>query len=288
MSKDRDNRTQRSAVALWGLTLIAVAASGGFSLPVAGEAPAEADGADTASTGQPIDAEERRLFALIDLDGDQQIPLLLLAQAFGLDNSENIAPRQFKMLSSYDGNGDGQVNFEEFCGGQRYLSERQLRRSMATDIDGDGRLTLREFALGIPDADGERQADGHTSRQIKSFESYDADRDGFISEQEFRDYYDELYRGYFESAVLANRAMQLDRDGDGQLDLHEFAYLFSADGDVTETLERTFQKKFLKRNGKIDFASMRNFLTNAAADQRREYQGLIESAAARRGPTDNE
>jgi len=228
-----------------------------------------------------IDAEQRRLFALIDPDGDQQVPLLRMAQALGLDNSENISPRQFAMLGRYDENDDGLVSLGEFCAGQRYLFERQLRRAMATDIDGNGKLTMQEYVLGVPDARAKRAENGYTKRQVKFFKSFDADEDGFVSEQEFHDSFVNTYRKSFEAGVLAGRAMKLDRDGDERLDLQEFAFLYSPQGEITDAVEDVFKKKFLKRDGKIDFWSFRGFLFEAEPSRVAEIRRLIEAVQSR-------
>ncbi|CUJ87082.1 transaldolase/EF-hand domain-containing protein [Ruegeria denitrificans] len=75
-------------------------------------------------------------------------------------------PASFQEL---DANGDGQLTQEE-------LEAHRAQRFSNADTDGDGQLSVEEMQ-----AAGQKRA---SDRATKMFEKYDANRDGFLSDDE--------------------------------------------------------------------------------------------------------
>ncbi|WP_170758916.1 EF-hand domain-containing protein [Ruegeria lacuscaerulensis] len=113
-----------------------------------------------------------------------------------------------------DANGDGQVTQEE-------MESHRTQRFTETDTDGDGKLSVEEVQ-----AAGQKKA---SERATRMFERYDANNDGFLTE-------DELPKPRRAGKMFD----RIDTDGSGTISEQEFA-------DAKERMGRHHRK-----HGKAD------------------------------------
>jgi len=161
----------------------------------------------------------KKIFAQFDADGDGKLDLYEIARAFrslGLPKRDGSKmDMDHAMFKSFDVNGDGFVSMEELDAGLKPKTRRKIEMKLEEgwkfdkeawdasvarhkkwdmaevfkgfDTDGDGKLAMREFyrafrALGLEKRSGEKM-----EIDKKMFDSFDEDKDGFVTLQEFQD-----------------------------------------------------------------------------------------------------
>lgn len=141
-------------------------------------------------------AELARVFELFDRNGDGRITREELEDSLGKLGIPVLGNELAAMIARIDANGDGSVDVEEF--GELY------RAIMAGDKDGkDG---------------GEEDED-----MREAFRVFDANGDGYITVDELGAVLASLGLKQSHTAEECRRMIgQVDRDGDGRVDFHEF------------------------------------------------------------------
>jgi len=159
------------------------------------------------------------IFANFDADGDGKLDIYEIARGFralGLPKRDGEKMELDKaMFKSFDTDGDGYVDMEELDAGLKPKTRRKIEMKLEEgwkfdkeawdasvarhkkwdmaevfkgfDTDGDGKLAMREFyrafrALGLEKRSGEKM-----EIDKKMFDSFDEDKDGFVTLQEFQD-----------------------------------------------------------------------------------------------------
>jgi Ca2+-binding EF-hand superfamily protein len=141
-------------------------------------------------------------------------------------NAADGDPKSLARIKAWDTNRDGLIDRKEGAAGAEGEILATVKEQMAADADGDGALSAAEYALAVPDAQGEKSASGLTKRQQIMFASGDADKNGSYSRNEavaansYRHYHSFLGR------AAAFRARVLDRNRNGIYELDEFASLY--------------------------------------------------------------
>ncbi|KAD0150550.1 hypothetical protein E3N88_41279 [Mikania micrantha] len=151
-------------------------------------------------------AELKSVFATFDKNRDGFITKQELSDSLrniGISTSERDV---LEMVQKVDVNGDGLIDFDEFC---------ELFESMMSREDEDGGK--------IDDGDGDVNLDHEDGDLKDAFDVFDGDRNGLISVEELGLVLDSL--GFKEGKKLEDCKMMIskvDIDGDGMIDFHEF------------------------------------------------------------------
>jgi Ca2+-binding EF-hand superfamily protein len=188
------------------------------------QAPSTAGTSDT----KPEDAAAAfgAFFATIDRDRDGKVTVNELLDAHNAEASDN---KTLARLTAWDSNKDGFVTQAEGEAGVIAYVLDQVEQQLKADGDSNGTLSLNEFALAVPDPNGERLAGSDvTKRQELMFRSADTDKNHqytraeAIASMSRRSQY-----GYIGRRV-AYRARVFDLNQDRKYDLQEFVLIYGA------------------------------------------------------------
>ncbi|MDH6539997.1 Ca2+-binding EF-hand superfamily protein [Streptomyces sp. SPB4] len=166
------------------------------------------------------DAAKRRIFAMLDVDGDgvitraeylARVDRAAAALGRGADHPVVGAARTAheEVWADMDADHDGRVTFEEYrtwAGHDAF--ERSCRPALGSlfdvaDLDGDGRLSREEFTrLRVASRNTAQDAD-------RAFDDLDTDRDGFVE----RDAYLAGIHDYVTTGVSPMGAVYGSPDG---------------------------------------------------------------------------
>jgi Ca2+-binding EF-hand superfamily protein len=191
------------------------------------QAPSTASTSDAAMT-KPEDAAAAftAFFATIDRDRDGKVTVNELLEAHNAEASDS---KTLTRLTAWDSNKDGFVTQAEGEAGVIAYVLDQVEQQLKADGDSNGTLSLVEFALAVPDPNGEKLAGSDvTKRQELMFRSADTDKNNqytraeAIASMSRRSQY-----GYIGRRV-AYRARIFDLNQDRKYDLNEFALIYGA------------------------------------------------------------
>ncbi|KAM3368283.1 hypothetical protein ACQJBY_016678 [Aegilops geniculata] len=153
-------------------------------------------------------AELARVFELFDRNGDGRITREELEDSLGKLGIPVPGDELAAMIARIDADGDGCVDVEEF--GELY------RTIMSTSSGGDQKDS----------SDEEEDED-----MREAFRVFDANGDGFITVDELSAVLASLGLKQGRSAEECRRMIgQVDRDGDGRVDFHEFRQMMRGGG----------------------------------------------------------
>uniref|UniRef100_A0A0E0KS86 EF-hand domain-containing protein n=1 Tax=Oryza punctata TaxID=4537 RepID=A0A0E0KS86_ORYPU len=154
-------------------------------------------------------AELARVFELFDRNGDGRITREELEDSLGKLGIPVPADELAATIARIDANGDGCVDVEEFG---------ELYRSIMADGDStDGRAKEEE-----EEEDGDMR---------EAFRVFDANGDGYITVDELGAVLASLGLKQGRTAEECRRMIgQVDRDGDGRVDFHEFLQMMRGGG----------------------------------------------------------
>jgi Ca2+-binding EF-hand superfamily protein len=165
-------------------------------------------------------------FATIDRDRDGKVTVNDLLDAHNAEASDS---KTLTRLTTWDSNKDGFVTQAEGEAGVIAYVLDQVEQQLKADGDSNGTLSLVEFALAVPDPNGEKLAGSDvTKRQELMFRSADTDKNNqytraeAIASMSRRSQY-----GYIGRRV-AYRARIFDLNQDRKYDLNEFALIYGA------------------------------------------------------------
>lgn len=165
-------------------------------------------------------------FGVVDKDSDGKVTLAELLDAHNAEESDAKTLSHFK---SWDTDRDGFIIQREGEAGVKAYVLDQVEQQLKADGDGNGVLSLSEFALAVPDPNGEKLTGSDiTRRQELMFRSADTDKDSrytraeAIASMSRRSQY-----GYIGRRV-AYRARAFDLNLDRKYDLNEFALIYGA------------------------------------------------------------
>ncbi|KAF7009779.1 hypothetical protein CFC21_024283 [Triticum aestivum] len=157
-------------------------------------------------------AELARVFELFDRNGDGRITREELEDSLGKLGIPVPGDELAAMIARIDADGDGCVDVEEF--GELY------RTIMSTGSGG---------AKGSSGEEAEAEEDDEDMRE--AFRVFDANGDGFITVDELSAVLASLGLKQGRSAEECRRMIgQVDRDGDGRVDFHEFRQMMRGGG----------------------------------------------------------
>lgn len=215
------------------------------------------------------------LYQALDEDQDGAISFETLARAMGQKiEVAKFDARIMAMYAMFDPNFDKKVERSEFDKGQKALMDMQLDRSFGTDANGDNQLSRKEHALGIPDANGEKQENGFTARQNERFDAADTDGDGRITKAEIEgNLLDQLVETY-QAMRLNHGLLRCDTNDDGDLELAEFAKLYEWDEDPASSAKAAFES-YEPTEGKLTNRQAYTKHINANREQRYDIESRI-------------
>ncbi|KAG8082506.1 hypothetical protein GUJ93_ZPchr0014g47189 [Zizania palustris] len=154
-------------------------------------------------------AELARVFELFDRNGDGRITREELEDSLGKLGIPVPADELAAMIARIDANGDGCVDVEEFG---------ELYRAIMAGDDKDG-----------AGAEKEKEKDDGDMRE--AFRVFDANGDGYITVDELGAVLASLGLKQGRTPEECRRMIgQVDRDGDGRVDFHEFLQMMRGGG----------------------------------------------------------
>lgn len=192
-------------------------------------------------------------------------------------NAKDGDPKSLVRLKAWDKNGDGRISPEEGSAGLRTDMADFVEEQMKSDADGDGALSIAEYALAVPDAQGEKTPSGLTKRQEIMFRSADANKDEKYSREEA--IASQAYRQYhsYRGRAVAYRARVLDANRDGRYDSTELAALYgvkSSDGADNQTYDKVMMRIIHMPLTEMEALEKRLMLDGEAADP---YSGTMQA-----------
>jgi len=137
-----------------------------------------------------------------------------------------------EVFNIYDKNGDGGIDelelMQVFLSLGKQVTEEEVHAIMSKlDVSGDGSLDFEEFAKYMG---GELRAATETHNcAIEMFQSLDPQDTGSIFIDEFRNLLWPLLERTMEKDTFEDLMKSIDEDGNGRIDLEEFAELFDVD-----------------------------------------------------------
>jgi len=184
--------------------------------------------ANDAAEARPEDAAAAfvSFFGVVDKDGDGKVTLAQLLDAHNAEESDTKTLARFK---SWDANSDGFVTRSEGETGVKAYVLDQVEQQLKADGDGNGVLSLSEFALAVPDPNGEKPAGGDvTRRQELMFRSADTDKDNQYTRAEAIASMSRRSQYGYVGRRVAYRSRGFDLNQDRKYDLNEFALIYGA------------------------------------------------------------
>lgn len=176
-----------------------------------------------------------------------------------------------KMHDKVDLNKDGLITVAETLEFSKKMREHVAGKDLKLifgqlDSDKDGKLALEEFLRDMSELDEDADKEEHEKYlhlEKAKFSIGDADKDGFLSEQELKAIYDpDQHEGILDLAAKATME-EKDANKDGALSLEEFA------GEVGEVAEpptdedkEQFTKLDKNHDGKLDLHELKLWETN--------------------------
>ena len=147
---------------------------------------------------------------------------------------EGIAAMKKEFLQ-LDADGDGSISIEEVenvlrpMRGKLKASDRQIKVAVRDmDRNGDGIIEIKEYLSTkrlFTNGDIVHRALVQRARIRKEFASFDADKNGFITKQEFIQAIKE--RGVISPDQIDELLKENDADGNGEIDFEEFVALMT-------------------------------------------------------------
>merc|ERR1719228_1986276 len=186
-------------------------------------------------------------------------------------------------FKKFDTDGDGEITLQELKKGMgSNFSEQEVNSVFALgDTDHDGTISFVEFAkLMIPSAGDVLSKFWKCYRDTKSvktaFKQFDTDNDGKISVQEVIQGMKTTGRN-FSQAEIDTLFVLADRDGDGAIDIVEFALVMIPTAterigklkkilDTKQKVENAFNKFDSNNDGAIDAGEMKAGIKGADID----------------------
>lgn len=171
--------------------------------------PAAASPSKMAGQKQADRAELARVFELFDRNGDGRITREELEDSLGKLGMAVPSEELAAMIARIDADGDGCVDAEEFV---------ELYRAITTSTGAEG-----------PAAAAAAEEDDEDMRE--AFRVFDANGDGYITVEELGAVLSSLGLKQGRTAEECRRMIgQVDRDGDGRVDFHEFRQMMRGGG----------------------------------------------------------
>jgi Ca2+-binding EF-hand superfamily protein len=185
-------------------------------------------------------------------------------------------PRQVRRLLDYDPTGDGRVTRDEMYYGLTAFVFFQVERHMGLDADEDGKLTLREHALQVPDDVGRRDEEGYVPRQRQYFEESDLNGDGVVTREELIEGFSKSYLQYYGGYLLGYKAATSgDRNGDGYIDVEEFAKLLGEE-EATEAAAARFAEEWGVKDGRMKALDFQSRFGQLTLEEQAEWERLVQ------------
>ncbi|CAD5183207.1 unnamed protein product [Musa acuminata subsp. malaccensis] len=145
-----------------------------------------------------LTAEHKEVFSLFDKDGDGHITLEELRTIIRSLGREPTLQELQDMIREVDVDGNGTIEFDEF------LNVMAMRTKEATEAEAEEELR-------------------------EAFKVFDIDNNGYISPSELMSVMTNLGEEVTKE-IAAEMIMEVDADGDGQVDFKEFSTLMMAIG----------------------------------------------------------
>ncbi|MEL6187397.1 MAG: hypothetical protein AAFU79_22475, partial [Myxococcota bacterium] len=111
-----------------------------------------------------------------------------------------------------------------------------------TDTDGDGQLNAKEFALGVPDPEGQKLKSGLTKMQTERFRASDLDGNGLVDREELVKPMSQGLVDVYTATALTKRLSALDEDSDGSLSSKELAVIYGDEPKAAEEAKAAWKK----------------------------------------------
>jgi Ca2+-binding EF-hand superfamily protein len=228
-----------------------------------------------------IDSEEvNSIFALADINQDGEVNYAEFVSALFPVAADGLAKfrHSLKNINSvrdafrrFDADGDGSIDFQEFKRGSGSLNQKfsdgELTSVFAIgDCDQDGSISFPEFArLVLPSADDMishlKKSLGSASDIAATFNKFDINKDGQISNQELRNGLKSIGMKFTDIEVETIFAVA-DLDGDGEISICEFEALLGTAPSFgrIEDVKAAFYRFDQDNDGHIDRNELKQML----------------------------
>ncbi|KAJ8753141.1 hypothetical protein K2173_017707 [Erythroxylum novogranatense] len=162
----------------------------------------------------------KSVFAVFDKNGDGFITKSELRESLKNIRIFMTEKEVEEVVVKVDSDGDGLINFEEFC---------RLCESMGVDDLGrDGERTSRD--------DATEEGDGSKGDLKEAFDAFDQNKDGLISVDELDLVLSSMGLKHGKSVEdLKGLIMKVDTDGDGLVNFDEFEIMMRGGGKLVST-----------------------------------------------------
>lgn len=182
------------------------------------------DGPAAAAKPEDAAAAFAAFFTVLDRNHDGKVTVSELLDAH---NAEAADTKTLARFTAWDSNQDGFITQAEGEAGVKAYVLDQVEQQLKADGDGNGTLSLNEFALAVPDPNGEKLAGSEiTRRQETMFRSADTDKDNRYSRAEAIASMSRRSQYGYIGRRVAYRARVFDLNRDRKYDLQEFALIY--------------------------------------------------------------
>ena len=204
--------------------------------------PAPTAGTSDAAAAKPEDAAAAfaTFFTTIDQNHDGKVTVSELLDAHNAEASDT---KTLAGLTAWDSNKDAFVTQAEGEAGVIAYVLDQVEQQLKADGDSNGVLSLNEFALAVPDPNGEKLVGSDvTKRQELMFRSADTDKDNQYARAEATASMARRSQYGYLGRRVAYRARVFDLNQDRKYDLPEFALIYGV--KPGEPVPQAIQEKF--------------------------------------------